>query len=120
PVTRSPQSGLWPRARCVGCSRAWKLRGWRPWSRMMSWYSSLRSSFIAIGSSAEHFAAGLDRVGQAVDVGFVVIDPERGPHRAGEAELVHQRLGAVMPDPDGNMMLVEHGADIMRVDAVEV
>ena len=51
---------------------------------------------------------------------LVVVDAERGAHRAGDAELFHQRLRAMMADPHRHVVLVEHGADIVRVHAVEV
>ena len=38
----------------------------------------------------------------------------------GEPELFHQRLGAMMADAHRDLVLVEHGADIVRVHAVEV
>ena len=39
---------------------------------------------------------------------------------AAEAELVEQRLGAMMPGAHRDMMAVEHGRHIVRVDAFEI
>ena len=68
----------------------------------------------------EHLPAGLDRRRQAVDIGLVVVDAERGAHRAGEPELFHQRLGAMVADPHRHIVLVEHGADIVRVHPLDI
>ena len=58
--------------------------------------------------------------GQPVDVALVVVDAERSAHGPGEAELVHQRLRAMVADAHRDAVLVEHGADIVRVHAVDI
>ena len=76
--------------------------------------------FAQIVAHREHLPAGLDRLGEAVDVALVVVDAERGAHGAGQPELFHQRLRAMMPDADRDIVPVEHGADIVRVDPLDI
>src|SRR5580693_6911393 len=72
-----------------------------------------------MGSPAEE----LDRPPQGIDqdVDFLggIVNVEAGPGGAGEAELPHQRLIAVMAAAQGDAVLVGEGDDVVRVHVAE-
>src|SRR6476469_1071108 len=55
-------------------------------------------------SSGEERVAGLERVDENVDLGLGVVETEGGPASGGQAEVGHQRLGAVMAVADGDTL----------------
>ena len=71
------------------------------------------------GDQKEEVGGGVERVGQRVDVGLVVVDVERGPGGGADAEHPHERLGAVVAGAHAHAVLVEHLGDVVRVDVVE-
>src|SRR5271167_2408801 len=70
-------------------------------------------------STSEHFLDFIDAAHQSVNFLVSIIASQSGAGGGGDAEAVHQGLGAVMAGADGDSFLVEHGADVVRVDAVE-
>src|SRR5215469_7657417 len=86
---------------------------------MISRYSD--SSCIALPS--RHLEEPLRlaySLGQRVDLVEGVVQVERGPGAGLDAERPVQRPGAVVPGPDGDAVLVEHLADVVRVHAVDL
>ena len=67
----------------------------------------------------EEFLDLVQRPGQHVDLLRGVVEPHGGARRGGDAEALHQRLGAVMADADRHALAVDDGADVMGVDAVQ-
>src|SRR6185295_1670100 len=55
---------------------------------------------------------------EGVDVVGRVVKSQRGARRRGHAETLDERLGAMMPGPYRDAMLVENGADVVRVHPV--
>ena len=70
-------------------------------------------------SESEDIAGAVERVGQRVDVGGVVVQVEAGTCGGGHAQQAHQRLGAVVAGAHAHVALVEHLAEVVRVDAAE-
>jgi hypothetical protein len=58
--------------------------------------------------SAEKLVAELQRLDQGVDLGFGIVEPERGPAGRGDAQPLHQRHGAMGAGPNGNALLVKN------------
>ena len=56
---------------------------------------------------AEDVAGAVECIGQSVDVVTVVVQIEAGACRGGDAELPHQRLGAVVAGAEADVALVE-------------
>ena len=59
-------------------------------------------------------------VDQAVDLLAGRVDAEAGAGRGGDAEAVHQQLGAVVAGADGDAVAVEDLGDVVGVDALEL
>ena len=57
---------------------------------------------------------------QAVDLLAGGVDAEAGAGRGGDAEALHQRLGAVVAGADGDAVAVEDLGDVVGVDALEL
>src|SRR5438105_11318577 len=89
---------------------------------MSSWY---RSSKSLTGpprlrrSWPEQLAHLREAFEQHVHILARVVEPEGGPHAGGDAEMVHHRHRAVMTRAHGDALLVEHRANLVRMDAVE-
>src|SRR3712207_7494532 len=85
---------------------------------MISWY--IDSSCISVAShSSEELLGRANSVGQRVDVVVAGVHVERGAGRRRDAVAPDHRPGAVVPDPDGDAEVVEHLADVVRVDALD-
>ena len=65
---------------------------------------------------SEHLPYPLNPRHQRVHLFLRVVQPERGTHRAFDAEARHERLGAVMPCAHGDAQAVEQGAEVEVVD----
>ena len=65
---------------------------------------------------SEHLPYPLNPRHQRVHLFLRVVQPERGAHRAFDAEARHERLGAVMPRAHGDAQAVEQGAEVEVVD----
>ena len=61
----------------------------------------------------------LERLEQAIHLFQGIINRERRPRGAGDAEPVHQRHAAMMAGAHRHTLLVEQGANIGRVGAVQ-
>ena len=70
-------------------------------------------------SEAEDVGCAVERIGQRVDVVLVVVQVEAGARGGVHAEQAHQRLGAVVAGADAHVALVEHLAEVVRVDVAE-
>src|SRR5262249_25807632 len=71
-------------------------------------------------SSAENLSHLHQGLGQAVDIGRAGIEAEGGTDGAGEAEMVHQRLGAMEAGADTDPLAPQERAGVMRVDTLQV
>ena len=68
----------------------------------------------------EDIGGAVERIGQRVDVGAVVVEVEARPGgRRCTPSDPHQRLGAVVAGADAHVALVEHLADVVGVDVAE-
>src|SRR5215510_15966471 len=86
---------------------------------MISWYSD--SSCISPPS--RHLEEPLRlaySLGQRVHLVEGVVQVERGPGAGLDAERPVQRPGAVVPGPDGDAVLVEYLADVVRVQPADL
>src|SRR4051812_14451543 len=89
---------------------------------MISRYRSSRPGMVSpfgAGSEPEDVGCAVERVGEDVDVAFVVVQVKACPRCGGGAKDPHERLGAVMAGPDADVALVEHLGEVVRVDAAE-
>ena len=55
---------------------------------------------------------------ESLDVSFVVVEREGGAGGCRNFVIVHQRLGAVVADPNSNALGVENRADVLGVGDV--
>ena len=62
---------------------------------------------------------GLDGGDEAPDVVVVVVGGEGSANGGRDAEAAHDGFGAVLADAHRDAVLVEHGAGVVRVDAVQ-
>ena len=62
---------------------------------------------------------GLDGGDEAFDVVVVVVGGEGSPDGGRDAEAAHDGFGTVLTDADSDAVLVENGAGVVRVDAVQ-
>src|SRR3954447_16348612 len=89
---------------------------------MISRYRSSRPGMTVAPpprSETEDIAGTVERIGQRVDVVFVVVQVEAGPGGGVDAETAHQWLGAVMTGAQADVALVEHLRQVVRVDVAE-
>src|SRR5690606_21450236 len=68
---------------------------------------------------AEELDDAVERLHECVDVGGRVVEIETRARGAGEAELLHQRLVAVMAAAERDGVFVGKGHDVVRVHAFE-
>src|SRR3546814_7215702 len=54
-----------------------------------------------------------------LDIAFVIVDAEARTGGRRHAQMLHQRLGAMVPGADRHARLVQYGADVMRMRAVD-
>ena len=71
-------------------------------------------------ASREQFPGAVDRLDEPVDLLLGVVDVEGGAGGGGDAELVVQRLGAVVAGADGDGELVQDLGGVVSVDVPEV
>ena len=62
----------------------------------------------------------VEALDQAVDLLAGVVDGEAGPGGRGDAEAVHEQLGAVVAGADRDAVAVEDLGDVVGVDALEL
>src|SRR4029079_3287840 len=89
---------------------------------MISRYRSSRPGMTLappLRSETEDIAGTVERIGESVDILFVVVQIETGARGGIDAEAPHQRLGAVVPGPQADVALVEHLREIVWVDVAE-
>src|SRR3954465_4250863 len=89
---------------------------------MISRYRSSRPGMTLtppLRSETEDIAGTVERIGQSVDIVFVVVQIEAGAGGGVDAEQAHQRLGAVMTGAQADVALVEHLRKIVRGDVAE-
>src|SRR3546814_11091488 len=67
-------------------------------------------------TSAENLPDTLQPGAEGVDIRPGVVKAERGPHRRRHPEPLHQRMGAMLADADGNALPVKHGAALVGVN----
>ena len=56
--------------------------------------------------------------GHNIDLLPGVVNTERGARSAGNAEPIHERLGAMMPGSYGNTILIQKSADIVGMHII--
>src|SRR5690242_14099448 len=90
---------------------------------MISWYidsscmlSSLRR---VLRHGSEELLGGANSLSERVDVVVAGVHVEGRPRGGRHAVPADHRPGAVVPDPDGDAQVVEHLADVVRVDALD-
>src|SRR3954469_25650649 len=89
---------------------------------MISRYRSSRPGMTLappLRSETEDIAGTVERIGQSVDIVFVVVQIEAGAGSGVDAETAHQWLGAVMTGAQADVALVEHLGQIVWVDVAE-
>src|SRR3954466_16284536 len=89
---------------------------------MISRYRSSRPGMTLtppLRSETEDIAGTVERIGQSVDIVFVVVQIEAGAGGGVDAEQAHQRLGAVMTGAAADVALIEHRGQIARVAVAE-
>src|SRR4051812_15738404 len=85
---------------------------------MMSWY--IDSSCISCASHrSEELLGRPNSVREGVDVVVAGVHVERRPGGGRHAVATDDGPRAVVPDPDGDAEVVQHLADVVRVDAVD-
>src|SRR3954468_9617316 len=85
---------------------------------MMCWY--IDSSCISTTShSSEELLGRANSVRQGVDVVVAGVHVERRPRGGRDAVPTDDGPRAVVPHPDGDAEVVEHLADVVRVDALD-
>src|SRR5215217_51367 len=86
---------------------------------MISWY--IDSSCISGPTShrSEELLGRANSVGQGVDVVVAGVHVERGAGGGRDAVAADDGPRAVVPDADGDAVVVEDLADVVRVDAVD-
>src|SRR5215470_12740133 len=109
----------------TGAGAAWAAAAWAKNIRLAAATIILRMSLSPCDRNlarlgSERAAKTHDRLGQALDLGGRVVDGEARTQRAGDAEVLHEGLSAVMARPHGDPALVEEGGSIVRMDAVHV
>src|SRR3546814_3574446 len=83
-----------------------------PWAALPP--RSLPRSRSCAARSSENSRHSLDAANQSLDILFAVIDPEARPRGGVDAEMRHQRLGAMMAGADRHLALIQYGADVVR------
>src|SRR5580698_7394380 len=114
-VSRSPHRGFTPSALASAVSSGPKFLGRRLWSRITSRYKS----FSSMGSLGEERPGARDGRGEPVDLLEGVVEGERSVRGGRYLEEFHHRHGAVMAGADGDAILVEDRAEIVRMHALD-
>src|SRR5690606_4541988 len=81
--------------------------------------SILRSSFMIWRQSSEYPLCPFDLAHQRGDVVRIAVEPEARPRRGRYAQVLHQRLRAMVPGADRDVLFVQYGAQIVGVNPVE-
>ncbi len=74
---------------------------------------------LAYGLELQYVADRLKPLDETLHVGRRVVHGEGGTRGGGDAELAHQRLGAVVPSADADALTAQDLADVVRVGALE-
>ncbi len=77
------------------------------------------SAKVFLKFSSKNFNHFLNSLRQLVDFFARVVKSERRPRRRGNVEELHHGLGTVMSGADGDALLVEDRADVVRVDVFD-
>src|SRR5688572_6706584 len=86
---------------------------------MISWYMFSSCISGSTSHSSEELLGRANSVGEGVDVVVAGVHVERGAGGRRDAVAPHDRPGAVVPHADGDAVVVEDLADVVRVDAVD-
>src|ERR1700710_2077375 len=86
---------------------------------MISWYMFSSCISGSTSHSSEELLRRANSVGEGVDVVVAGVHVERGPRGRRHSVPADDRPGAVVPDPDGDPAVVEHLADVVRVDVLD-
>src|SRR5438046_6205533 len=78
------------------------------------------SSAKSLMGSREHLTDGVQPVDELVDLLEDRVEVEARPVGSRNAELLHQRLAAMVPRPDRDALEVEDLRDVVRVDVFEI
>ena len=54
-----------------------------------------------------------------LEIGLIVVESDGGSRGRSNTEALHDRLGTVVPGPDGDSLLVENRTHVVWVDSVE-
>src|SRR3546814_13629619 len=83
-------------------------------------FPTLRSSDLSCAArSSEYSRHSLDAANQSLDILLAVIDPEARPRGGVDAEMRHQRLGAMMAGADRHLALIQYGADVVGMNPLD-
>src|SRR3954469_2350068 len=72
-----------------------------------------------LGSETEDIRSAVERIGQRVDVGAIVVEVKARPCGGVDAEDAHQWLGAMVAGAHAHIALIEHLAEVVGMDAAE-
>src|SRR3954452_17958099 len=86
---------------------------------MMSWYIDWSCISGSTSHSSEELLGRANSVGQGVDVVVAGMHVEGRPGRRRDPVAPDDGPRAVVPHPDGDAVVVEHLAHVMRVDALD-
>src|SRR5690606_12771314 len=102
-----------PQARAAVRGARWTLNQVQSLPRTRSGGDELR------GSSSENPLGSFDPAQQRGDIVFVAVESEAGSCGGRDAEALHQWLRAVVAGANGDVLFVQDGPEIVRVNAVE-
>ena len=116
----------------TGRARAWSRRGSPPDSRACARSSGvtrargrasrprrLPRSRSCFPRSSENPLNLVEPAHQRLDIRFIAVRREARARGRGDAEQVHQRLRAMMAGADRDALVVQYGADVVRMNPVE-
>src|SRR3954451_1126049 len=86
---------------------------------MMSWYIDSSCISGSTSHSSEELLRRANSVGEGVDVVVAGVHVEGRAGGRRDAVAPDDGPRAVVPDPDGDAQVVEHLADVVRVDALD-
>src|SRR4051812_19384872 len=86
---------------------------------MISWYMFSSCISGSTSHSSEELLGRANSVGQGVDVVVAGVHVEGRAGRGRNAVAPHHRPGAMVPHADGDPVVVEHLAHVVRVDALD-
>src|SRR6476661_7235399 len=86
---------------------------------MISWYMFSSCISDSTSHSSEELLRRTNSGGERIDVVVARVHVEGGPGRGRHAVAPDHRPGAMVPHPDGDAAVVEHLADVVRVDVLD-